>query len=87
VSCTIPTATAVVTTTPNGTPAHSWQRVVTGKSSIAHKGMITAGKIIAMTAPDLLEKPEIINKAKEEYIRNSNGKPFVNAIPPEVFPR
>jgi aminobenzoyl-glutamate utilization protein B len=49
--------------------------------------MITAGKIIAMTAPDLLEKPEIINKAKEEYIRNLNGKPFVNAIPPEVFPR
>ncbi|MGL6219420.1 MAG: hypothetical protein ACRC36_15390 [Lacrimispora sphenoides] len=81
------TATAVVTTAPNGTPAHSWQRVATGKSSIAHKGMITAGKIIAMTAPDLLENPEIINKAKEEHIRNLNGKPFVNAIPLEILPR
>ncbi|MDR7815104.1 MAG: hypothetical protein RIN62_24965 [Lacrimispora sp.] len=38
-SWTILTATAVVTTAPNGTPAHSWQRVVTGKSSIAHKGI------------------------------------------------
>ncbi len=87
VSWTIPTATAVVTTAPNGTPAHSWQWVATGKSSIAHKGMITAGKIIAMTALDLLENPEIINKVKEEHIRNLSGKPFVSAIPPDVFPR
>ncbi len=87
VSWTIPTATAVVTTAPNGTPAHSWQWVATGKSSIAHKGMITAGKIIAMTALDLLENPEIIKKAKEEHIRNLSGKPFVSAIPPEIFPR
>lgn len=85
-SWTIPTATAVVTIAPNGTPAHSWQWVATGKQNIAYKGMITAGKIIAMTVPDLLENPEIINKAKEEHIRNLNGKPFVSVIPPEMFP-
>ena len=87
VSWTIPTVTAVVTTAPNGTPAHSWQWVATGKSSIAHKGMITAGKTIAMTALDLLENPEIIKKAKEEHERNLGGKPFESAIPPEVSPR
>ncbi|HCD44333.1 MAG TPA: amidohydrolase [Lachnoclostridium sp.] len=86
VSWTIPTVTAVVTTAPNGTPAHSWQWVAIGKSSIAHKGMITAGKTIAMTALDLLENPEIINKAKEEHIRNLGGKPYQSAIPPEVSP-
>ncbi|GLC80895.1 amidohydrolase [Lacrimispora brassicae] len=87
VSWTIPTVTAVVTTAPNGTPAHSWQWVATGKSSIAHKGMITAGKTIAMTALDLLENPEIVKKAKEEHKRNLGGKPYESAIPPQVSPR
>ena len=53
VSWTVSTVTAAVTTAPNGTPAHSWQRGATGKSSIAHKRMITAGKTIAMTALNL----------------------------------
>ncbi|WP_333650903.1 M20 family metallopeptidase [Lacrimispora sp.] len=87
VSWTIPTATAVLTTAPNGTPAHSWQWVATGKSTMAHKGMMAAGKVIAMTALDLLENPEIIRKAKEEHNRNLGGKPFVSAIPPEISPR
>lgn len=87
VSWTIPTVTAVVTTAPNGTPAHSWQWVATGKSSIAHKGMIAAGKTIAMTALDLLENPEIINNAKEEHKKSLGGKPYESAIPPEVSPR
>ena len=87
VSWTIPTATAVLTTAPNGTPAHSWQWVATGKSTIAHKGMMAAGKVIAMTALDLLENPEIIRIAKEEHNRNLGGKPFVSAIPPEISPR
>lgn len=87
VSWTIPTATALVTTAVNGTPAHSWQWVATGKSSIAHKGMLTAAKTIAMTALDVLENPDIIKKAKEEHTKNLGGKSYKSAIPPELSPR
>ncbi len=87
VSWNVPTAMVVVTTAPNGTPIHSWQWVATGKSSIAHKGMMTGGKAIAMTALDALENPKIIKKAKEEHAVNLGGKCYQSAILPEVSPR
>lgn len=86
VSWAIPTAMAVVAGMPNGTPLHSWQWVATGKSSMAHKGMLTAGKTIALTALDLLQNPEILEKAKAEHHKNIGGKPYVSTIPAEVIP-
>ena len=86
-SWVVPTATVVVTAAPNGTPAHSWQWVATGKSSIAHKGMLAAGKTIAMTAFDLLCNPQILTEARAEHDRSLGGKPYQSAIPPEVSPR
>lgn len=81
-----PTAMVVVATATNGTPPHSWQWVATGKSTVAHKGMLTAGKTIAMTALDLLENPGIIEKAKEEHIKNLGGRVYKSAIPEGTLP-
>ncbi|WP_033504993.1 amidohydrolase, partial [Bifidobacterium actinocoloniiforme] len=39
---------------PQGTSPHSWQWVSNGKSSVAHKGLLMAGKTIALTAYDAL---------------------------------
>ncbi len=87
VSWNVPTAMVVVATAPNGTPAHSWQWVATGKSSIAHKGMMTGAKVIAMTAFDALVNPEIIKKAKEELKASLSAGGYRSVIPPEVSPR
>ena len=59
-----PTAQALVTGYPTGTAAHSWQWVASGKSPVAHKGMIYAAKAMAMTALDVIDDAEILKNAK-----------------------
>ena len=39
---------------PAGTPFHTWQMTTMGKSALAHKGMATAARVLAMTALDFL---------------------------------
>lgn len=71
---------------PVGTTPHSWQWVATGKSTLVHKGLIYAAKVMAMTALDLLETPETINKAKEEFDERLGEEKYQNYIPLEVKP-
>lgn len=73
VSWVCPTAQIGAATMCAGTPGHSWQLTAQGKSSIAHKGMLLAGKVIAGTAIDLLCHPEILVKAKEEHTKTLDG--------------
>ncbi|WP_445324342.1 hypothetical protein [Pseudobacillus sp. FSL P4-0506] len=68
---------------PVGTPLHTWQVVSTGKTSIAHKGMLHAGKVMAATAIEVLHNPDILEKAKIELIEQRNGEEYVSPIPPE----
>ncbi|QZY56161.1 M20 family metallopeptidase [Crassaminicella profunda] len=86
VSWVTPTAQIITACSAFGTPAHSWQTVAQGATSIAHKGMITAGKVIAMTAIDVLENPEIAEKAKEELREKLDGDTYNCPIPKGVKP-
>ena len=74
-------------TMPAGTPMHSWQAVAVGKSPLAHKGMLYASKVIAASAIDALEDPEILRRAKAEFVRRTGGKAYDSPIPAEVKPR
>lgn len=87
VSWVTPTAQFTVTCSPNGTPPHSWQWVAVGKSSVAHKGEIAAGKVLAMTTYDLLTNPELLEKVRAEHNVNLGGEVYKSAIPPEILPR
>ena len=49
--------------------------------------MLYAGKVIAMTALDLLENRELVEKAKKEHSERLSGEPYYCPIPPEVHPR
>lgn len=69
VSWCVPTAQINTVTFPAQAPGHSWQNVSCGRTSIAHKGMLLAGKVLAATAIDLIEKPEVLQAAKEEFNR------------------
>lgn len=81
-----PTAQALVTCYPTGTVAHSWQWVAAGKSPLVHKGLIQAGKIIAMTALDAIDNPDLVLKAKREHEERMCGEPYRCAIPENVTP-
>ena len=67
VSWLAPTAQFTTATWVSGSPGHSWQNVATGKSSVAHKGLLLAAKVLAATTADLMEQPDILAKAREEF--------------------
>lgn len=56
---------------PAGVPNHSWQVVACGKSGLAHKGMLMAGKVLAMTAIDLISNKELLQQAQAEFRERS----------------
>ncbi len=71
VSWQTPTAQIRVSVFSPGAPGHSWQNVSMGGSSIGHKGLLKAGEVIAMTAVDLFEQPELLQRAREEFSRRT----------------
>jgi aminobenzoyl-glutamate utilization protein B len=68
VSWNVPTVGMTAATWVPGTPAHSWQAVAAGGTTIGLKGMVVAAKTIALTAMDLFTQPELIAKAKSEFL-------------------
>jgi aminobenzoyl-glutamate utilization protein B len=86
VSWVVPTAQCWVTCAANGTQLHSWEMVAQGKTSIAHKGMLHAGKVIAATAVDILLHPEILEKAKNELKERLGDQAYICPIPENVKP-
>lgn len=67
VSWLTPTAQITTATWTSSAPGHSWQNVSIGRTSIAHKGVLQAAKIIAGSAADLMEQPELLAKARAEF--------------------
>ena len=69
VSWRVPTVQLSAATWVPGTPAHSWQAVASGGTSIGAKGMMVAAKTMTLTAIDLFTDPTHIVKAREEFDR------------------
>jgi aminobenzoyl-glutamate utilization protein B len=67
VSWRVPTVQLTAATWVPGTPAHSWQAVAAGGTSIGAKGMLVAAKTIALTAVDLFSNPAHLQKARAEF--------------------
>lgn len=87
VSWNVPTAQVIIACQAFGTPAHSWQTVAQGNTSVAHKGMLTAAKVMAATAVDIIEAPQLIETAKQELQDRLEGEVYVCPIPAEVKPK
>lgn len=86
VSWVVPTTQCLMACGAVGTPAHSWQQVSQSASGIAHKGVLAAGKVMAMTAADILMNPSIADKAKDELTKRLEGDRYVSPIPEGVKP-
>lgn len=67
VSFAVPTVGMGAATWVPGTPAHSWQAVAAGGTSIGTKGMMVAAKTLSVTAIELFSNTDIITKAKKEF--------------------
>jgi len=76
VSWRVPTVQLSAATWVPGTPAHSWQAVAAGGTTIGAKGMMVAAKTMALTTIDLFSDPTHLRKAREEFDRR-RGPNFV----------
>ena len=85
VSWLTPTSQLEAVCWPAGVPGHSWQIVACGKSALAHKGMLLAGKVLAMTAMDLLTDPALLDAAKAEFLERA-AEGYVCPIEPDSVP-
>ena len=85
-SYVMPTAQLNMATSTLGTASHTWQMTAHGNTEIAHKGMLAAGKAIALTGIRLLEEPETLKKAREEWMEETGGV-YECPIPKDVAPR
>jgi aminobenzoyl-glutamate utilization protein B len=85
VSYVVPTAQFIMTCSTLGTLSHSWQNTAQMNSSIAYKGMLTAGKALGMAAVDILLDPETADKAKAELNEKTHGE-YKCPIPSNVKP-
>ena len=86
VSWVTPVGQANVNCFAAGTALHSWQAVAQGKSSIAHKGMLTAAKVLACTGVELLLKPELLAQVRQDWIDELGGEVYPNPLPKDLKP-
>ena len=85
VSWQTPTAQALIAAWPAGVPGHSWQVVACGKTSLAHKAILCAGKTLAAAAIALIDDPALLQKARGEYAERA-GSGYVCPIEPDAVP-
>lgn len=87
VSWVCPTSQIVAVTCAGGTPEHTWQMVAQGKSSIAHKGLLYAGKVLAASAIDLLENSALVEEAGKEFRRKTGEAGYRPLLPEDARPK
>lgn len=86
VSWVVPTGMLCTACWAAGTAGHSWQAVAQGKSSIAHKGMLLAAKVLACAGYQYLTSPGLVEKAKETWKHMLDGEEYPNPLPADAVP-
>jgi aminobenzoyl-glutamate utilization protein B len=86
VSWCVPTAQFSAACWALGTAGHSWQVTAQSGMSIGHAGMIAAARTLALAGLDLIDHPEAIARAWEEFNAKTEGKKYRCAIPDDIKP-
>jgi aminobenzoyl-glutamate utilization protein B len=69
-----------------GSPGHSWQNVATSGMSIGHKGMLMAAKVLALSAIEFMNNPELVEKARKEFNEQVKDKRYKTPFPEGLKP-
>lgn len=64
-----------------GSPGHSWQNVACIGSTIGEKGILYASKVLAVSAIELFERPELVAAANAEFKKRMKGRKYTSLIP------
>ena len=86
VSQITPTSQLTTCCWPFGTPPHSWQITASSGSQIGFKGMLFAAKALALTALDLLTKPDLLQAAQAEFATSTEGRRYISPLPDGTVP-
>ncbi len=80
-----PTLNINIATACVGNVGHSWQMVAQSCSPIAHKGLLTAAKVMALSCVRTMDRPDVIEAAKKE-VEKRNGGHYTCPLPDSVQP-
>ena len=87
VSWIVPTVDVNIVTAPVDIPWHSWGVVAASGSSMGHRGMQYAAKVLATTMIDFYTRPELLRPIREEFEERTEGftyKAYIPDGPPPV---
>lgn len=73
VSHVVPAIHAYIAIGPKELISHTKEFAQAAASEVAHRAMISAAKAMAMTAIDLLTRPELLEEIKEEFRSRNQG--------------
>lgn len=83
----VPTLNFHIATACIGNVGHTWQMTGQSGSRIVNKGMITAAKAMALAAIKTMDRPDIIEKAKEIVLKQNGGSyqcPLPDSLEPPI---
>ena len=86
VTWVVPSAALNFPSSVPGINYHNWQAAVTPTSTIAHKGMVSASKVLAGTILDFLTKPELVKQARAEFEKATTEMKYFPVLPPDAKP-
>ena len=70
-----------------GNVGHTWQTTAQSGSVLGHKGLLTAGKMLALAAIRTMESPETVAAARAEYVARTGGRyecPLPDSVQPPI---
>jgi aminobenzoyl-glutamate utilization protein B len=86
VSWAAPTGQIVTACMALGTPGHSWQTAAQGGMGIGHRGMLYAGKVMALAGLEFMQNPVRLKQAKDEFKTKRSAVKYVSPIPDGAKP-
>ncbi len=86
VSWVTPTGQVLTACQALGTPGHSWQIVAQSGMGIGHKGMIYAAQALSAAAVEFMQRPELVQQARDEFAARTKIMPYVSPIPDGATP-
>jgi aminobenzoyl-glutamate utilization protein B len=80
VSWQVPTMGVLMPTVPEGIAMHSWMATASHGTSIGVKGAVSAAKVLALTGIDLLVDPDLLEAAKSDFEKRTEGFEYKSPI-------
>lgn len=81
----VPTLNINVATNCFGNVGHTWQMTAQTCSPLAHKGLLVAAKVLALSCIRTMSRPDVIEAAKAE-VKKRNGGKYTCPLPDSVKP-